>query len=453
MQRVADEAARGRRLGPSGGVLVSLDAPLARRPHEEGLRRRGGGGGGRFARAHVDGVGQDPRQRRIAGPARHVRLDTIGARPVARPLERRPLGPGDHLTVAQQHHRGPRRTVRDGAQPHRPPDGERCALARHGPAGLDRERERRRSGHAVERRVDAAVSDGRDQGSGVALGIAGEGLSQLDAQGEGPEDRLVRRQLHVDQLVVGVGLPAEPHARVRVGGGEADHAAARAELVQAAQQKVRPIEERGDRFGRPQRILQDRGQEAPPPLVAPLRVGVEPLQRVNRRVPLVPAQLPLRGIRVGRDAEASQPRDVLDHVASLPSERVRRRRQAEGGVVAAGRADLHRLDAEHPADVPRRRRRAEGVPVVGQDHEPQARAGRGGGDLLHRAGAVGDLRMNVIGAAHDGRVAGRRRRHAERGGSRRQRDEGPCEPGEQDEQEQRQPAHHSFRYSRGWNWS
>ena len=244
-------------------------------------------------------------------------------------------------------------------------------------------------------------------------------------------------QLHVDQLVVGVGLAAEAHARVRVGGGEADHAAARPELVPAAQQAGRSIEERGDRFGRPQRVLQDRGQQAPPPLVAPLRVGVEPLQRVNRRVPLVPAQLPFRGIRVGGDAEASQPRDVLDHIASFASERVRRRRQAERGVVAAGGADLHRLYAQHSADVPRRRHGAERVPVVGQDHEPQARAGSGGGDLLHRAGAVGELRMDVIGAAHDGWVAGRRRRHAERGGSRRQRGEGPREPGEQDEQEQR----------------
>ena len=54
------------------------------------------------------------------------------------------------------------------------------------------------------------------------------------------------------------------------------------------------------------------------------------------------------------DAEAAEPLDVLDDVARLPAERIRRGRHVEREVVAAGGADLDAVEAQHARAIRRR---------------------------------------------------------------------------------------------------
>ena len=98
---------------------------------------------------------------------------------------------------------------------------------------------------------------------------------------------------------------------------------------------------------------------------------------------------------MGRDPESTQPLDVLDDVPRLSAERVRRGGHVEREVVAAGRADLHGIEAQHARPVRRRIRRAGAVSVIGEDDELQAGPRGRCRDVVGRAAAVGSIGVDV----------------------------------------------------------
>ena len=116
------------------------------------------------------------------------------------------------------------------------------------------------------------------------------------------------------------------------------------------------------------------------------------------------------------DAESAEPPHVLDDVARLAAERIRRRRHVERDVVAAVRADLDAVEAQHARSIRRRIGRARRVAVVGEDDELQAGARGGRGDLVGAAQAVGSIGVDVEDAG-DRAVGRRRRAPGGRGGS------------------------------------
>ena len=114
-----------------------------------------------------------------------------------------------------------------------------------------------------------------------------------------------------------------------------------------------------------------------------------------------------------RDAESAETVDVLDDVARVAGERIRRRRHADRDVVTLVRADLHAIEAEHAGPVDRRIGNARRVTVIGEDDELESRLRRGGRDLVRPAQTVGSIGMDVE-DARDGAVADRRKLQAPR---------------------------------------
>jgi hypothetical protein len=100
-----------------------------------------------------------------------------------------------------------------------------------------------------------------------------------------------------------------------------------------------------------------------------------------------------------RDPEASQPMDVLEHIARVACQAIRRLRQSERNQMAVRGADLDAVDEQHAVHVARRIGRARRVAVVGEHHEVEAGAMRGTGNPLGRSGAVGPHGVHVNRAA------------------------------------------------------
>ena len=92
---------------------------------------------------------------------------------------------------------------------------------------------------------------------------------------------------------------------------------------------------------------------------------------------------------MGGDAEAAQPLHVLDHVARLAAERVRRLREAERDVVPLRGADLDGVEAQDAGSIRGRIRRARAVAMVGEDDEIQPGPRGGRGHVLRRTRSVG----------------------------------------------------------------
>jgi hypothetical protein len=98
---------------------------------------------------------------------------------------------------------------------------------------------------------------------------------------------------------------------------------------------------------------------------------------------------------MGRDPEASEPMDVLEHIARFASQAVRRLRQAERNQMAVRGADLDGVDEQHAVHVTRRIGRARRVAVIGEHDEVEAGAMSGTGNPLGCAGAVGSHGVHV----------------------------------------------------------
>ena len=236
---------------------------------------------------------------------------------------------------------------------------------------------------------------------------------------ERAERRLVARQRHVDRRHVRIGALPEPEARVRVGAGQPDHAPRRARAAShRASTAVRPIEQRGQRLRRPQRIRQQRARERHEELVAPFAVGVEPLEAVERRVPVAASCSDGRG-EPGCAAMPKPPSRCTSSITSsgVPASGYGDGRQAERDVVPAGRCSPRRRRWTARRCDSRRLGRPRAVAVIGQDDELQAGARRRGRDRRRRAAAVRPIGVNVIRAAN--RRCGRRApvRRSCRGGS------------------------------------
>jgi hypothetical protein len=91
----------------------------------------------------------------------------------------------------------------------------------------------------------------------------------------------------------------------------------------------------------------------------------------------------------------SQTRHILDHVASLTRERIRRFGKTEGDDVAAARTDLNCINAQHAAAIRRRIGVASGVAVIGEDHEFETGARRCARDVVDCSRAVRTTGVHV----------------------------------------------------------
>ena len=201
----------------------------------------------------------------------------------------------------------------------------------------------------------------------------------------------------------------------------------------ARQHAAAVVGEQGQRRHRADRIVDERARQPQRRIVAPRRVEVEPLEAVDRRLPVSPGQRRLRRIRVGDDTEAAEPPHVLDDVGRVAGQPIRRLAEAEREVVAVGRADLDAVDDEDAGSIRRRERRTCAVAVIGDDDEAQAGACRRGGNIVDGAAAVRARGVDVDGAAHAG---GRRD-----GEGRRPRRPRPRRRGQGGERHDRERAH------------
>ena len=191
----------------------------------------------------------------------------------------------------------------------------------------------------------------------IARGVAGQRPVRTHVQRERAERGFVARQRQRDFAPARVvGRQREPG--VGVGAGEHDHTPAVRERFPSADAEVSRGHQLRDRFGRAEWITQQRGGDVParPPsrllyLEAPTGVRVQPLDPVERLVPVVPAQFCLRRIRVRDHAKSAESLHVLDDAAGIAAERIRRCRHVEREVVAARRADFDRVEAEDAGSV------------------------------------------------------------------------------------------------------
>jgi hypothetical protein len=85
---------------------------------------------------------------------------------------------------------------------------------------------------------------------------------------------------------------------------------------------------------------------------------------------------------MGRDAESAEAPHILDDVARLAGQRKGRGGHVDRDVVAAARADLDAVQAQHAGAVLRRIRLPGGVAVVGEDEKPESRAAGRGRDFV-----------------------------------------------------------------------
>src|SRR5690348_7188957 len=100
---------------------------------------------------------------------------------------------------------------------------------------------------------------------------------------------------------------------------------------------------------------------------------------------------------MGRNAEAAETPDVLDHSSRFAAERIRRCCHIEGDVVAATRADLDTVEAENAVPILRRIRPTSAVAMIGQDDEGESRVCGCGGYSVLVGRTVRARRVNMVG--------------------------------------------------------
>jgi hypothetical protein len=181
----------------------------------------------------------------------------------------------------------------------------------------------------------------------------------------------------------------------------------RAARIPQRQRAVRAIQDQRQALGRTEPIGEQDAREGREPLVAPFAVAVQPFNAVEwtgLRVAsdaAAPDEVGLERRRVGDDRHRAEPLQILQHVVRFAAQRVRRFRQIERDHMAAGGAHLHRVDRQHAGSVLRTVRGARGVAVIGQDHEREPGARRGGRHVVRRAGPVRVGGVDVHRAAED----------------------------------------------------
>ena len=247
---------------------------------------------------------------------------------------------------------------------------------------------------------------------------------------EHAERGFVVRERDGEPIVARVGV-AEVELGVCVDAGHADDWPATGQRRPVGHRILEAREQTGQRFRRPDRIVQqslEQSETRSPPrgcMHAPARIGVDPLDAFDGRVPVVPPELRLGRIRMRGNPEPAEPSHVLHDVARLTGERIRRRRHVEHDVVPAAGADLHAIETQHARSVNRRVGRPGPVAVIGEDDERDAGACRGRGYFVGRAPAVGSSGVNVedagdrsVGRGRQGQAARRQcqARHTADGG-------------------------------------
>ena len=243
-------------------------------------------------------------------------------------------------------------------------------------------------GEGVDDRERPARAQGVEQERRVGPGVAGPRVRQLDPHAERAEQGLVAREAEGGAPAPVAAPGGERDAGVGVDAGQAHDPPSGALRVPARQRRHGAIEDGRQTLRSPEAVAQGGRGEVEDTLVAPLAVGVQPFDAVDRQGPVPPGELRLGRSRVGDDAEPAQARDVLDHARRLSAEGVGRAPEAQGQVVAPVRADLDRVQAEHAGAVRRGVRRPGTVPVVGEHDEVESGAAGRGGDLGRRTAAV-----------------------------------------------------------------
>ena len=175
--------------------------------------------------------------------------------------------------------------------------------------------------------------------------------------------------------------PRAPDAAVRVVPGERRPPPRAPPAVPPLQRRDRPIEQASPAPGPAARDSRaPRAPGAARVFVAPLAVGVQPLDAVDGARPVASSAAPASASRGARRPQAAEPRDVLDDRRGSPPSGYGARRHVERDVVPAVRADLDGVEAQHAVEVGGRIGRARAVAVVGEDDELQAGARRGRGE-------------------------------------------------------------------------
>ncbi len=146
-------------------------------------------------------------------------------------------------------------------------------------------------------------------------------------------------------------------APMRIVAGDGDDMTPGGKFVEFRQRSFGTIEQRRQCSPGARQVPEERPRQSRPALVAPFAVGIQPLDAVDRNVPILPGELGTSRERVGGNPEAAQPGDVLRDRIGIAAERVRHRRQAERHIVSLVRADFDAVYTEHAVQVFRRLRR------------------------------------------------------------------------------------------------
>ena len=135
-----------------------------------------------------------------------------------------------------------------------------------------------------------------------------------------------------------------------------------------------------------------------------------------------------------REPESTQPVDVVDHIARVAGEAVRRLANAERDVMAIRSADLDRIDDKNTIDVPRRIGCSKAVAVVGEDDKVESCAVGRSCHIVRGSRAIRTRRVDMNCATYDTRI-GRKRQLA-----RARRQQGPDDGDDRDGDSDREVA-------------
>jgi hypothetical protein len=237
-------------------------------------------------------------------------------------------------------------------------------------------------------------------------GVAREAGRQAHSNGKRAEGHFVPRKFQRDVAVTGLPVSAWTDAGVRIVPGEPDHTPVLRDGVPLRERRVGTVEPGGNRLRAAPPIRRERARDAERSFVAPFAVGVQPFDGVEWQRPVAPAQLVFRRVGVRHDAEPSEPRHVVHHVARLARKAIRGAPEVQRPIVAAGGADLDRVDDEDAGPINRSVGLPRAVAVIHQHDELQPGASGGGCDLRRRAGAIRPDCVHVQAAAHRERVGG-----------------------------------------------
>ncbi len=208
------------------------------------------------------------------------------------------------------------------------------------------------AGNPIDDAVDATATNRGEERLRVGAGIARPRSLELHLQAETVEAGYVARDAWNVRPVAILRTP--PDSAVRIETRQADHAAARGQMVPSVQRR-RSIQQHRQGRPRPEQIPGCRAPQPDPRVVAPFAVAVQPFDPVDRRIGVCPTQRFPGGIRVRSDPETAQPGDVFNDGGGRAAEGIRRPRHVERDVVAIVGADFDRIEAEHavrcmPAD-------------------------------------------------------------------------------------------------------